>query len=162
MPQKNVDFVLIMCKDSFISPFELDRATQFWWELVFILAFGKPWQLLDCGPGLPGWHVEMIASTRPWGWPRWNPQPSESPWDQAGLGDGQGLTMPTSPWLFVELGSEKGIPRMLTMAPGNSAGFQLCHTTGGVLVRKDSKHGPRKLPFLLTCHLFGFNLTWIF
>lgn len=29
MPQKNVDFVLIMCKDSFISPFELGRATQF-------------------------------------------------------------------------------------------------------------------------------------
>lgn len=52
MPQKNVDFVLIMYKDSFISPFELDRATQFWWEFVFILAFGKLWQLLGCGPRL--------------------------------------------------------------------------------------------------------------
>lgn len=46
VPLKNVDFVLIMCKDSFISPFELGRTNSGWrgvsvgWGLLYF--FGLP------------------------------------------------------------------------------------------------------------------------
>lgn len=40
--------------------------------------------------------------------------------------------------------------RMLTMAPGNRAGFQLCHITGGVLViERTASMGPESFPSYL-------------
>ena len=162
MPQKNVDFVLIMCKDSFISPFELGRATQFWWEFVFILAFGKPGQLLDCGPRLPWWNVGMIKPHRLWIWPRQKTQPAETLRDWGGLGGGWGSDVPVSPWSLHSCSMRESVPRILKGASGNSRGLQPCSTVTESRAEITARIGPESCSLYLLPTFGSFSHIWVF
>lgn len=163
MPQKNVDFVLIMCKDSFISPFELGRATQFWWELVFILAFGKPWQLLDCGPRLPWWNGEMIKPNRLWIQPSWKPLPAETLRGEGGLGGGWGADVPLSPRSLYSCSRRAASHGY---SPKHQAMVGVCNPAGPLeepWVEMIARIGPDSFSSYLLCHLWGgFSHTWLF